>query len=86
MVNLLITLDCNRDCVFCFAKEKREAYSHLREHTYMSMGNLEKALDFIRKGGSYAVQLAGGEPTIHPEFDEILDKILQRGFYVNILQ
>lgn len=85
MVNLLITLDCNRDCVYCFAKEKREAYSHLREHTYMSMGNLEKALDFVRNGGGYAVQLAGGEPTIHPEFDEILDKILQRGFYVNIL-
>ena len=85
MVNLLITLDCNRDCVYCFAKEKRDSYSRLNNDPYMSMENLDRVLTFLEKGYCYSVQLAGGEPTIHPTFKEILDRTLSRGFYVNIL-
>jgi len=85
MVNLLITMRCNRSCSYCFAKEKIHSYSGLAHHRDITLHDLDKALDFLARSGCDSLQLAGGEPTIHPEFDEILIRILRRDMNVNLL-
>lgn len=60
---------CNLSCPVCFADSsvKREAHRPLAE--------IEAMLDVIveAEGEPDLVQLSGGEPTIHPQFWEILD-------------
>ncbi len=60
---------CNLSCPVCFADSsvKREAHRPLAE--------VEAMLDVIvaAEGEPDLVQLSGGEPTIHPQFWEILD-------------
>ncbi|HEY0647064.1 radical SAM protein, partial [Phenylobacterium sp.] len=60
---------CNLSCPVCFADSsvKREGHRPLAE--------IERMLDVIvaAEGEPDLVQLSGGEPTIHPQFWEILD-------------
>lgn len=60
---------CNLSCPVCFADSsvKREAHRPLAE--------IERMLDIIvaAEGEPDLVQLSGGEPTIHPQFWDILD-------------
>lgn len=83
MVNLLLTTRCNRSCRYCFAKEKIRAY--LDSCQDISLENVDLFLEFLEKSSCSGLQLAGGEPTMHPQFDEILQKILLKGFQVNLL-
>jgi organic radical activating enzyme len=85
MVNLLITMRCNRACSYCFAKEKIRSYSDQQKNKDMTLPDLKKVIKFLGKGETDTIQLAGGEPTIHPEFDEILKTLLDSGFNLNVL-
>jgi uncharacterized radical SAM superfamily Fe-S cluster-containing enzyme len=62
---------CNLDCPICFA----DSGTGPQEHGYsLTLEQVESMLDaFVRAEGSpEAVQLSGGEPTIHPRILEIL--------------
>ena len=85
MVNLLITMRCNRQCTYCFAKEKIHSYLRSNLSTDITIPDLDRVLDFLTGSGCSALQLAGGEPTLHPRFDEILIRTLRRDMYVNLL-
>jgi organic radical activating enzyme len=85
MVNLLITMRCNRACSYCFAKEKIRSYSDQQKNKDMTLPDLKKVIQFLGKGETDTIQIAGGEPTIHPEFNEILMTLLDSGFNLNIL-
>ncbi len=85
MVNLLITMRCNRACSYCFAKEKIHSYAQSKAETEISLQNLEKVTEFLEKSNSDTIQLAGGEPTIHPKFKEILLTLLNKKISVNLL-
>src|SRR3954453_5391758 len=65
---------CNLSCPVCFADSsvKREAHRPLAE--------IEKMLDILvaSEGEPDLVQLSGGEPTIHPQFFDILDAVKKR--------
>ena len=65
---------CNLSCPVCFADSsvKREAHRPLAE--------IEHMLDIVvaSEGEPDLVQLSGGEPTIHPQFFEILDAAKRR--------
>jgi MoaA/NifB/PqqE/SkfB family radical SAM enzyme len=51
----------------------------------MSLEDLDKAIAFLVKSNQDAVQLAGGEPTLHSNFKEIMLKLLSSNIKVNIL-
>lgn len=85
MVNLLITMRCNRSCSYCFAKEKIRSYSELQMNKDITLSDLQKVIQFLGRNESDTIQLAGGEPTIHPEFDRILSTLLDSGFDLNVL-
>lgn len=64
-----ITDQCNLKCPICYAES---GPGHGRHRT---LDEIEKMLDSLvaNEGEPDVVQISGGEPTIHPQFFEILD-------------
>ena len=68
---------CNLACPTCFANSPIGVKSTLKYHP---LSDLQKRIDGVldRKGHIEILQLSGGEPTLHPEFFDVLDWIHQR--------
>jgi sulfatase maturation enzyme AslB (radical SAM superfamily) len=77
MANLLLTTDCQRSCSYCFAKEDRT------KHLSFTWNNFLKALSFISTGPR-ALNLLGGEPTLHPDFMRMLEHLITNDYMVQI--
>src|SRR6476646_6300645 len=69
-----ITDQCNLTCPVCYSD-----YSPQRP-THRSMEQVEFMLDCVvrNEGEPDVVQISGGEPTIHPQFFEVLDAAKRR--------
>ena len=82
MPNILITDTCNRSCSYCFAKnvlaiEKGEAQS-------IEMKQVRKLIEKLKTEGEKNFSIIGGEPSIHPQFLEIVQEVLDSGHDVYI--
>lgn len=73
-VDIKITYQCNNRCVFCVQGDKRE-YAQIK-----SVAEIEKAMQESFTSGIRGVVLTGGEPTLHPDFLEILSIARNIGF------
>jgi uncharacterized radical SAM superfamily Fe-S cluster-containing enzyme len=64
-----ITDNCNLSCPTCYANSSPNCGQH------KSLLQIEKEFDVIvrNEGNPDVVQISGGEPTIHPQFFDILD-------------
>jgi uncharacterized radical SAM superfamily Fe-S cluster-containing enzyme len=71
---LEVTDACNLTCPICYAE------SSPQRQTHRDLATLEKMLDAIvdNEGEPDIVQISGGEPTLHPQFFEILDAARRR--------
>jgi uncharacterized radical SAM superfamily Fe-S cluster-containing enzyme len=71
---LELTDSCNLRCPTCYASSGPERKNH------RSLETIEKMLDRIvaNEGEPDVVQLSGGEPTLHPQFFEVLDACRRR--------
>ena len=72
-----ITERCNLTCPTCFAGSSPQ-HSHM-----MSLDEFTLQVDQLvagGKSGSDMIQLSGGEPTIHPQFMEMIELLFDRGF------
>src|SRR5690606_8330834 len=69
-----VTDRCNLQCPICYAQSSPE------RETWRSLEQIEAMLDAIvrNEGEPDIVQISGGEPTIHPQFFEILDLAKQK--------
>src|SRR3569833_2086088 len=67
---LEITQACNLRCPTCFADAKG--------HDFMTLDEARRRLDkfFSQQSALDVLMISGGEPTIHPQFVEILDLAL----------
>ena len=65
---------CNLSCPVCFAD------SSVKRQGHRSLAEIEAMLDAVvaSEGEPDLVQISGGEPTIHPQFFEILDAAKRR--------
>ncbi|NIR47807.1 radical SAM protein [candidate division KSB1 bacterium] len=81
MANILLTTVCNRACSYCFAKEKMTQ----KPHQEMSMENVEKVIAFLKRSNLPVFRMMGGEPTLHSRFPEIVMKVLEEGFRIDLL-
>lgn len=65
---------CNLACPVCFADAEDLHGAHL------PLATIEKMLDVLvtSEGEPDLVQISGGEPTLHPQFFEILDAVKRR--------
>lgn len=64
---LEITSACNLECPMCFASSGPGGH-------HLTLEQCRDAIDFLvaAEGQPEVLQLSGGEPTIHPQFDEVL--------------
>lgn len=80
---LEITQSCNLTCPTCYAG------SSPQNKSFMSVEQFTTTIDRLLakgKGDADLIQLSGGEPTIHPQFFEILEIALDKGIkqvYIN---
>lgn len=78
MPNVLLTEKCVRSCPYCFAKKHMEE----SDNTMMRWDNLIYVLDFFHANKQNSISYLGGEPTIHPDFINIIEYTLKRRFKV----
>lgn len=69
-----ITDHCNLECPICYASSSPSRTG------YRSLEHVTRMLDAVvrNEGRPDVVQISGGEPTLHPQFFEILDLAKQR--------
>ncbi|MBX4196856.1 radical SAM protein [Candidatus Pacearchaeota archaeon] len=69
-----ITDRCNLSCPTCFTLSSPSSGSH------RSLDEVKKMMDLVvrSEGEPDVVQISGGEPTVHPQFFEILDEAKKR--------
>lgn len=80
-MNLIINDTCNRACPYCFARSKvgLSDGTERPDGKDISLDNFERYLDFLARGAEPLLKLLGGEPTLHPEFLELLRRAHARG-------
>jgi len=72
MPNIMITKKCNLKCPYCFANEFVN-----KNNVDMKMEDYLKAIEFALTDPDERIGLIGGEPTIHPNFKEMLEVLIQ---------
>jgi len=68
-----ITNQCNLKCPVCYADSGKEEY--------LSLDSVDRILDFFvesEDGDAEILQISGGEPTLHPDFFEIIDLAMSK--------
>lgn len=73
-MNFIITVDCNKNCPYCFAAFSRNRTP--KDQREMSYGNFLRLLDKLPE--DYHIKLLGGEPTLHPDFGKMVDELVRR--------
>ena len=84
MANLLITDTCTRRCPFCFARQRVDSEREGGAKRFISRENVRAVMEFLRRSGVRDLRLLGGEPTLHPEFRDIVSEALAEQFHVHI--
>ena len=70
MANIAIVNYCNLKCPYCFADDMIQ-----EDMTTISIEDFRKILDFISRTPKNHIGIIGGEPTLHPHFDEIIKEV-----------
>ena len=72
-----VTDRCNLNCPICYADSGTEEIiaDGTRKRRDRTLAEIEKMMDAVvaNEGEPQIVQISGGEPTVHPEFFQILD-------------
>ena len=72
--------DCNCKCTYCFASQHPEEFK-FKTKPYSVLPIIKEMLqkNILRRGGS--IHFGGGEPTLLPEFEDIIRLLLDYKFY-----
>ena len=80
-MNVLLNDYCNFKCSYCFAEDTMCSEP---KKVNMSIDDLEKVIDYHKKNKLYDIRLIGGEPTLHPKFTYILNKLVNDSFFRSV--
>ncbi len=83
-MNINITTYCNLKCPYCFAVDLWKASGNKREDKEISIKHLKILIDFMKRSRLHTIHMLGGEPTLHPKFEEIYDIVTRSGFQITI--
>lgn len=82
MPNLMLTNWCNYKCPYCFGMDRmvpRVPQAAMSDETFLGI------LDWLaRTSYNKPIHLMGGEPTLHPKFEWIVDTLLERDYPITI--
>lgn len=70
MANIAVTTYCNLRCPYCFADEMIE-----QTHKNIDLDQFRRILQWISRTPNNHIGIIGGEPTLHPQFSEILKEV-----------
>jgi hypothetical protein len=79
MANILLTNKCVRECPYCFAGQEM---AQSPQTDFISWENIIYIADLLQASGEHRISLLGGEPTLHPEFLDIMLYLVERRFAV----
>jgi organic radical activating enzyme len=82
MPNILLTNYCNQQCPYCFAQQR--LWQDKDQPRNLSLAELERIIHFLKQSEIKEFSLLGGEPTLHPEFKQLAQKVLDEGFSLTI--
>jgi len=87
-MNILLTNKCNRNCPYCFARERisfenGESTKH-KAPTNISLPDFQKAIAFAKKSRLREIGLLGGEPSMRPQFMDLLHHAWEEGFRTKV--
>lgn len=86
MANVLFTTYCNRKCKYCFAQSKVDLGKDRGDSSRcLSMEGLEKVIRFYKLSLLNRFVILGGEPTLHPDFPRLIDRVLQEKEFESVL-
>ena len=78
MIHMSISNRCNISCSFC-------CFSNRQVDEVLSLDKIKKALVSFRKLGVRGLEFTGGgEPTLHPQFDEVVNFAHELGYKIGI--
>lgn len=75
MTNLVLTHACNQRCAFCFT----DFLSINSTEQMVSPDRFKDMLTFLRNAKFPQIRLLGGEPTLHPQFPDLLRLASEEG-------
>ncbi len=78
MANLVVSNICDASCEYCFASSYLKGSHTGMAPAFMSMEEFTACLDFLDRSEIPEVRLLGGEPTLHPQFAELVNMAYQR--------
>lgn len=82
-VTLELTLRCNIRCTHCYNFDRDEPRP--APSSELSMPEIRRLLDDLRRAGTLFLSLTGGEALVHPRFWEIADEAASRSFALTVL-
>lgn len=82
MANLVISAVCNQECPYCFTIDHHNGRGAGR--VFLALDDLDVRLDFLKRSGIDQVRFMGGEPTLHPQFVELVERARKGGFKIVI--
>ena len=80
-MNLMVNNYCNLHCPYCFAQEEM----HSKKAMNITIENYKIFLDFLKKNDMDSVRLIGGEPTLHPDLDKLIQEAIDYQCFSNIV-
>ncbi len=83
-MNVALTYFCNQKCPYCFAIDAMSISKYSIEAREMTLDNLKKVMEFMKKSQVSRFKMIGGEPTLHSKFEEFFDIISDNSFSVFI--
>lgn len=75
-----LTTDCNLKCSYCY----RNA-GEIKKNNQLKTDKLFKILDSLHNVGLQSIELTGGEPTLHPDFIEIMNFCAKKFAIIGLL-
>jgi MoaA/NifB/PqqE/SkfB family radical SAM enzyme len=77
LAQIIPTRRCNLDCSYCNEYDKTSAPVPTAE--------MLRRIDHLGRLGTLIITLSGGEPTLHPDLDLIIERIRQRGAIATLI-
>ena len=77
-----LTRLCNWNCLFCYNTWKIDDTSGIKgEKVYLDIESIFRILREGRENGLLRVRYSGGEPTLHPDFNRIIEYAAKLNYY-----